>query len=250
MHLFKSFPAGLALTALCLLGSATRPAAAQSRTVLVKADHTGWYDNTGFHNSANSNYIVGGPQTYGQFANNFFEFDLSSISRYTQITSATLQVIQGVSNSEYPSVPFLSYGLYDVSTAIPTLISSQVNQTSIYNDLGSGQSYGTFQIDTTYHYEDTLSFNLNQAALQDLNAHRGDTFAIGGALDLSQLQIASYGEEYTFAATNGAGDGKGFGATLSLATVPEASTTVSLGLLLTLGGLAMAVRKKRSTTSR
>jgi len=215
--------------------------------LLIAADHTGSYDNTGGHDANNPNYLVGGPGSYGQFYHNFFEFNLSSVD--SKMLSADLLVTQGGTISEYPYEPFLTYDLYDVSTSTPTLISTQAGQTGTYQDLGSGTSYGAFQISTDYNYENTLTFTLNQAALQDLNAHRGDTFAIGGALDFSQIPLQNIGEEYTFAATQGAGAGNGFGADLALTVVPEASPALSLGVLLALGtgGLVIATRRKRVT---
>ena len=234
----------LAAAVICTATVSSVPVEAQANKVLIRAGTTGWYDSTGSHNSNNSNYIVGGPISYGTYTHNFFVFDLSAVG--PQILSADLLVTQGVTVSEYPYETSLPYDLYDISTPTPTLISTQTGQTGIYQDLGSGTSYGTFNISTDYTYENRLDFTLNQAALQDLNAHRGDTFAIGGALDFSQIPLQNIGAEYTFAATSGAGDGTGFGADLALTIVPEASTTVSFGLLLALGGGIIVARKKKA----
>ena len=56
---------------------------------------------------------------------------------------------------------------------------------SIFNDLGSGTSYGSFVVSSVGSYSDILNFTLNGAALADLNAaiaHGDQFFSVGGTL--------------------------------------------------------------------
>lgn len=118
----------------------------------------------------------------------YFSFFIPDIDE--EITSATLNLQRGgaTSNAEESG---LIYHLGSVTTDALTL--SQNKGTSpnlaIYSDLGSGQSYGDFPIsnstipgDWVADYYDILSFDLNIAAIQDINLNRGDYFSIGGSL--------------------------------------------------------------------
>jgi hypothetical protein len=79
------------------------------------------------------------------------------------------------------------WGLFDVTTNAAALNTSTNAQVMIdaFNDLGTGSSYGSFDVDveTTGNparLSEVLSFPLNAAALSDINASAGGYFSIGG----------------------------------------------------------------------
>ena len=53
---------------------------------------------------------------------------------------------------------------------------------AVFDDLGSGQTYGSFQVLAGAQIEDVLSFTLNGAALAAIQASQGGFFSIGGAV--------------------------------------------------------------------
>src|SRR5262249_3118261 len=82
--------------------------------------------------------------------------------------------------------------LWDVSTDAQTLNTTASSDPTvylpIYEDLGSGKSYGTFTVavDANSTAEDVLSFALNADALNDIRGAAGQRFfSIGGSIDLT-----------------------------------------------------------------
>ncbi|MEH2278493.1 MAG: PEP-CTERM sorting domain-containing protein [Nostoc sp.] len=198
---------------------------AQAATFTVNASDQGWWavvreygQNDGSNDNDNTNYITG--YLRGLDYRNFFTFDLGAIAG---VSSATLQ-IQRFEGGVNP--PTETLGFFDVSTPanVVTHKNSSPNN-SIYNDLGSGKNYGTFDVTTSGDPNEILSFVLNSDAIADINARSGKFFSIGGA-----LQGDFEYENYLFA-----GSGNGSLAKLvidntDLTPVPEPNT---------LGGIAV-----------
>ena len=107
----------------------------------------------------------------------FFSFDLSSISEV--VLDATLLLTRGTSSSNNEATETLEF--FDVSTNAATLNNNTGGNAAIYADLGSGTSYGAFNIAGSGSLTDILSFNLNASALTDINAASG-FFSIGGIM--------------------------------------------------------------------
>jgi hypothetical protein len=137
----------------------------------ITATDSGWYNDIGTHDASNQNYIAGlcsdcGGATY----RNFFVFDLSSI--VGSITSATLRL--DTANVVSSGI----YDLFDVSTPIDALTAGGSGLTGIYNDLGSGSTFGSIGLlNTQDHQLVDIPFNVN--GLAALNASSG-LFAVGG----------------------------------------------------------------------
>ena len=135
---------------------------------------SGWWDSTGFHDSTNPNYLAGLAE--GVQYRNFTVFDLSAVSQ--PISAATLNLF----NPEYVSPdPTETYTLFDVSTPISMLTTSSSGRTDIFNDLGTGTSYG-FQTVSNSDDGQIVSVPLNAAGLSALNDAEGGLAALGGAL--------------------------------------------------------------------
>ncbi|MEH2145715.1 PEP-CTERM sorting domain-containing protein [Nostoc sp.] len=168
--------------------------AAQAATFTVNASDQGWWaaegGQNGHNDNDNTNYVTG--YIRGTDLRNFFTFDLGAIAG---VSSATLQ-IQRFEGSVNPTE---TLGFFDVSTPanVVTHKNSSPNN-SIYNDLGSGKNYGTFDVTTSGDPNEILSFVLNSDAIADINARSGKFFSIGGAL-LGDLEEG--GENYLFAAS-------------------------------------------------
>ena len=101
-----------------------------------------------------------------------------------------------------------------------------------------------------YVLDDTtngLGPNPGDAELFQVNPVTGERTLLtnlAGGVDYSSL--AAGPDNALYISDLGAGPGDGEVLRYSLAPIPEASTTVSLGLLLTLGGLTIIVRKKKT----
>lgn len=144
------------------------------------AKNQGWWSSTVPNDTLNDNYLVGRLDS-SRIHRNFFTFDLSSLSLSERtLTAASLELTRfsfaGDATGE-------TYGLFDVSTDAATLNNNNGLNPGIFNDLGSGTSYGTFGVAPYDHSPtETLRFELNQAALRDISAATGGFFSIGGAL--------------------------------------------------------------------
>ena len=150
----------------------------------------GWWSPTDGNANNNASYIVGSlsvGNTNFQF-NNFFTFLLPE--ELGTITSANLLVERGVGTGPAD----LTYNLWDVSTPASVLNDKANNlpNAAIYNDLGSGTSYGSFLVSTSGNSTDILNFSLNANALADLNTHISDGgfFSIGGSISVPEPRIA------------------------------------------------------------
>lgn len=163
----------------CLLASAPLARAdvftfttAQSPFVAGQQNQ-GWWSDFDPHSPGNDNYLVGfvPSDTY----HNFFSFDLSSLTG--QVVAANLELHRFSYHSLNPSE---TLGLFDVSTPAATLKTSIGTNAAIYNDLGSGTSYGVFSVSRSG--PDPIVFSLNAAALAGIQAAEGGFFSIGGSL--------------------------------------------------------------------
>jgi hypothetical protein len=192
----------------------------------VGVDNQGYWSDTLSNYDENDNYSLG-INFSGDFSRNFFSFDLST--QNLPVISATLELTRFNYLSSAESETF---GLFDVSTDAATLNNNVGTSESIYNDLGSGVSYGQFEVLSEGLSTDELSFELNAAALSDINAAKGGWFSIGGAL-LSFGSPVGSGTEALFGSSQDGGVQR-----LVLEVVPEPATF----LLVAVGGLFLRRR--------
>lgn len=162
-----------------ILMSALGPETSNAAT--VESFDSGWYQNNGF-TAGVSNINVGWNPNTGTTYRNWLAFDLSGLAGQN-ITAATLTFYGGneVYNSASPSE---TLGLFDYSGSINALLGNQSGATGvgIYNDLGSGESYGT-AIVTGPLGQFTVTLSAAAVAAINAAANSGDNrLVIGGAL--------------------------------------------------------------------
>jgi hypothetical protein len=126
----------------------------------------GWWSSVAFNDDFNDNYVAGEPYR------NFFTFDLSSACPASR---ATLEL------TRFGQTGPLTYSLSDVSTAAATLNDNDGTSQAIFDDLGTGTSFGSFPVADGAE-TDVLSFPLNAAGVAAFNAARGGFFSIGGSI--------------------------------------------------------------------
>lgn len=195
-------------------------------------DNQGWWSATEPNTDSNDTYYTGWSIFTGEIRD-FFTFDLSTLDLTGQtVTGATLEVVRG---NYRGTAPAYDVEFFDVSTAADTLNNNVGTSTTIFDDLGSGTSYGLFSVaDYTTSDTLTLTFVLNAAALTDITAAAGKGFfSIGGRLYPLGL-VDLNGQEAIFQGTSSFGIQR-----LILQTSP-ADTTVPepASMLLVTAGLA------------
>ena len=147
-------------------------------TVLANST-SGWFQSTGGHLASNRNYIAAAYN--GLYYNDFFVFDLSSIT--APVITASLTVFSYTVDLSDDGGTWVPFSLYDVSVSHMALAANSFGDIAVYDDLGSGSYYGGRR----YTEADSNSFQtitLTAAAVSDINAAiaGGDgTFIIGGS---------------------------------------------------------------------
>lgn len=173
----------------------------------------GWWSATVDNSDGNDNYATG--QSGSDLFNNFFTFNLEALAGSTAIGARLiLDSAKGSAAADEGPLVDVTYSLFDVSTDAATLNFNSGSSAAISSDLGTGTNYGDFVVSTGVDGT-TLTFELNAAAISDINAASGSFFSIGGTLFPGNLN-----------------------------SVPEPSTLVLLGTLAPLGLVALRRRKR------
>ncbi|MBK1986192.1 M10 family metallopeptidase C-terminal domain-containing protein [Sphaerospermopsis aphanizomenoides BCCUSP55] len=164
---------------------------ASSQTVISAVD-TGWYNNSGYHDPGNTNYIIG--DYSASLYRNWMAFNLPTFSQ--PVVSAQLKI----NTYEFASGDASeTYELRDVTTAVSTLIAGGSGLTGIYNDLGDGTIYGSRNFTTADNYQ-IVTINLNSALVSALNSKSGQSFAMGGLISTLDSIVNT---EYIYGASFG-----------------------------------------------
>ena len=160
----------------------------------------GWWSLDTPNILANTNYTTGTSPNVSPGVDfnyrSFFTFDLSNPALQGQtITGAELK-LQAFSGTGYNDGGLISF--FDVSTSATVLNHTVgIAPLAIWNDLGSGVSYGTGTAGSpsqpiNFQPTDILGFQLNSAAVADLNNAIGNgLFSIGATKDLREIFSAS-----------------------------------------------------------
>jgi large repetitive protein len=161
---------------------------------------TGWYDQTGFHGPTNRNYAAANPAilpdvTNGDTNHDFFAFRLGAGVITGNILSATLTAFNPPGGYVGPAGGAM-FDLWDVSTNIDTLVAGGSGLVGIFNDLGSGASYGS-RLVSAADSNSSVVIGISGQGLTDLQTAYSTTslFAIGGSFDA----ISSVPEPGTYA---------------------------------------------------
>lgn len=211
----------LSIVGLCFLACVCRA------DLIVNPVDRGMYANDGYHDTLSIAYGVGNGGTF--INNNFFVFNLAGLGE--EVVAAELQIFNPWSISPDP---YEAYTIYDVNTDI-TSLTDGFGGTNAYNDLQSGNAYGSINISAADNGT-TISITLSALAIQDINNNAGGLFAVGGTID-STINYSTPQQEEVFGFT-GAGS-PADGVSLLLTTIPEPSV---LGLLIASCGL-LALRR-------
>jgi hypothetical protein len=199
-------------------------------------NNQGWWSHRP-NKDLNDDYSVG--STGDAEHRSFFTFDLTALAG--SVLSASLELTPFGYNSSDPSE---TLELFDVSTPADKLNNNSGTATSIFNDLGSGESYGSFVVNA-HPPSDTLTFtfNLNANALADIQSSAGGFFSVGGA-----LTTLGPNAEMLFQGSSAGGIQRLIVTTADApepAVVPEASTLVTWSILAVACGSAGWLRRRR-----
>jgi hypothetical protein len=147
---------------------------------------SGWYTSEGLHILGNANYYCGNNGSI--FYRNFFAIDLSGLVGYgitLPITSAVLHLVRY--NCE-PATGSQLFELSDVSAQWATInqdySSGSAVGVNVFNDLGTGSSFGSVLVDKTVTGT-PIEVTLNSNGLSALNSAVGSTIILGGKADSS-----------------------------------------------------------------
>jgi len=141
-----------------------------AETVLSAGTRRGAWTSTGDHTASDISTPTGTAiKTY----RSFFVFDLNSLAATGTAAALRLELTAYTSGAGEETLQ-----VYDVSTNTATLVADGAGQTAIYDDLGSGELYGEFEVSPA-DQNTVLDIPLNAAAMAGINAAAGGNFAIG-----------------------------------------------------------------------
>ena len=205
---------------------------ASAQTVVIPHTDRGWYDNTGFHNASNPNYVVG--DNSFTVSRNFFVFDLASVVQPIASAKLVLFVPSSLAGPGYSSPdPSENYELRDISTSLATLVGG-TGGVAAYTDLGSGVVYGSRTMTAT-DMGTLVEITLNPAAIAALDSATG-LIGIGGWLTTLDGVANS---EFTFGSSGSITDTT----ELRLTLVPEPSALLLLGI----GAISLHGTRRKAT---
>jgi hypothetical protein len=145
------------------------------------ADNQGWWSATLSGLDTRGNYATGRDSMVGE-ARSFFTFDLSTLDLTGRtITSAALQVQSGITLGD----PIETVHFFDVSTDAATLNDNSTSSAAIFEDLGTGTSYGSADLPAGSPggtESGLLWMPLNAAAIADITSATGGYFSVGAAI--------------------------------------------------------------------
>ena len=138
-------------------------------------DNQGWWSDTSSNEFITDNYFTG--FSINGEHRSYFSFDLSLLSQEVISASLELRRFNCFSSEEQETL-----GLFDVSTTAAILNNKNGVNALIYEDLGTGTSYGEFEISVDGLSTDILSFDLNDSFIADINNAAGGWLSVGGRL--------------------------------------------------------------------
>ncbi len=152
---------------------------------VLGATFTGWWDETGFHDASNNNYIAGvcgsSDSCNGSDLElrNFFVFDLENVTG--TILAASLSIGNDATQGYISPNPSSFFDVFAVLTPLDELTASDTGRTDIFGDLADGVLYASQQVSAADNGTQVI-ISLNNDAIAALNDAIGNSFAFGGAV--------------------------------------------------------------------
>ena len=152
-----------------------------NETVTLDAFDSGWWASFGSHNPNNPIYFAGLVPGFAELRN-FVAFDVPE--DVTNLFNAELRLFNPASppgDGYFSADPTETFEVFDVVTPVPELVAGGDGRVDIFEDLGTGSSYGS-RVVSADDNGTVVSIDLNQDAIDDIRAASGGQFATGGAL--------------------------------------------------------------------
>lgn len=229
-----------------MVSSSFRSAIVAVGVLLAAPLHATTLDLASFDNGRYSNAGVAGTTASIVAAFDLSGIDTGGVAGKVNVTAATLNIASA--NGSWTAED-LVYSVFDFSGEINEL-TSRLKNLSIYDDLGSGRSYGQSVHLQTGHRLDPMSLVsvvLSSHALKDLDrAIKTNTmFALGGTVSTSDAELSSYRLWYGSSGARGGDDGFAPAGTLSLTYEILPAVPLPAGLPLLLAGLGCLAALRR-----
>jgi hypothetical protein len=147
----------------------------QPNMITKDAIERGWWKSSGQHTAFNNNTLTGRSILNNEY-NSYFIFDLTGVTGTVIVASLKME-IEGYTTPDASE----TLSIWDVNTA-PATLEASGNDVAIYNDLMTGNSYGTFIV-TSADKGMILDIPLNAQAVTDMNNALGGKVSVGLHVD-------------------------------------------------------------------
>ena len=129
-------------------------------------------------NLSGTDYMVIGESTTNGEYRSFLTFDLAALTIPVVDAALSLQVDYDNATSS------LNFSVYDYVTGNDLLLDTSMTSLDVFNDLGSGQLYGSASVNSSANpIGSTSHYRTHRSALGDLNSQAGGLFTVGFADD-------------------------------------------------------------------
>lgn len=159
---------------------------AQSRFEPTSLNQGWWGDRGDFNHDENDNHLTG---FLGYETRSFYTFDFSGVKG--KIKSARINLMRGEQSDD------VTLRFWDVSTNAEIVNKTLFHDQSIYIDLGTGKSYGSFVVSYGADRTDRLGFELNSKAIRDMRKQSG-FFTVGASVLESEYIFSRSGGNVVF----------------------------------------------------
>jgi hypothetical protein len=157
--------------------------AALAGSILVNATDSGWYNSTGYHDPANTNYATGDLDNNVEYRS-FYVFSIP-----TSLTNSNHTLLSAELRLYNPSNGYTSpnsseeFNATIVSTNVATLRAGGSGLTGIFNDLGVGGGVYAQRVISSSEVGRLITVDLGSTANSSILSRAGLEFAVGGASD-------------------------------------------------------------------
>ena len=162
---------------LALISFSLTSIATYATEIAINASDSGWYRDGGFHESINKNTLTGNLASIDY--RSFYLWEIPEFNESVISARVDFEIYYSLGAFGGDDQLATVFDVNSTNIALLTTDNGSGHGREIFNDLGSGLSYGEFNVASFETYGYILSVNLNSNAIEAINNSKGQSFAFG-----------------------------------------------------------------------